>query len=87
MLSDIPEEKPVLVASNESKTNYEFRVIGDNIFAGLRSATFLCACEIDTKLHPNIGIFYKYLNFQIRKFTRVNLYNHLQITASTVHVY
>lgn len=39
--SDIPEEKPVLVASNESKTSYEFKVLGDNIFAGLRSATFL----------------------------------------------
>jgi hypothetical protein len=38
LLSDNPEDKPVLVASNEAKTSYEFKVLGDNIFAGVRSA-------------------------------------------------
>ena len=33
----------MLVASNEAEKNYEFKVLGDNIFAGIRSAAkFLC---------------------------------------------
>jgi hypothetical protein len=40
-LSDSPQDKPVLVASNEAKTSYEFKVLGDNIFAGVRSVGFL----------------------------------------------
>ncbi|XP_028406605.1 histone PARylation factor 1-like [Dendronephthya gigantea] len=35
---DNPDDKPVLVASNESKTNCEFRVLGDNIFAGISNS-------------------------------------------------
>ena len=35
---DTPQDKPVLVASNEAKTSYEFKVLGDNIFAGVSNS-------------------------------------------------